>query len=38
MTLKMIHQDGAAMQDMNKACDLKYPLACVIVKFDPNRK
>jgi tetratricopeptide (TPR) repeat protein len=38
MTLKLLNRDGSAMQDMNKSCELKYPLACVIVKFDPHRK
>ena len=37
MTLKMLHQDDLAMQQMEKSCELKYAMACVIVKLNPNK-
>ena len=37
MTLKMLHEGDLAMQQMEKSCELKYAMACVIVKLNPNR-
>lgn len=37
MTLKMLHESDLAMQQMKKSCELKYAIACVIVKLNPNR-
>ncbi|MDD5180649.1 MAG: tetratricopeptide repeat protein [Gallionellaceae bacterium] len=38
MTLKKLHQDDLAMQQMVKSCELKYVMACVIVKMAPPKK
>jgi hypothetical protein len=38
MTLKMLKQDDLAMQQMKKSCELKYAMACVIVKLAPPKK
>lgn len=37
MTLKMLHQGDLAMQQMEKSCELKYVMACLIVKLNPNK-
>lgn len=37
MALKMLHESDLAMQQMEKSCELKYAMACVIVKLNPNR-
>jgi len=37
MTLKMLHRGESAMQQMEKSCELKYAMACVIIKLNPNR-
>ena len=36
--LKMLHQDDQAMQQMIKSCELKYAMACLIVKMAPPKK
>ena len=38
MALKMQHADEQAMQQMEKSCELKYAMACVIVKMRPPSK
>ena len=38
MTLKKLHQDALAMRQMEKSCELKYAMACVIVKLAPPKK
>lgn len=38
MTLKMLHRDELALQQMEKGCELKYMLACVIVKMSLGKK
>lgn len=37
MALKMLHQGDLAMQQMEKSCELKYVMACLIVKLNPNK-
>ena len=37
MTLKTLHRGESAMQQMEKSCELKYAMACVIIKLNPNR-
>jgi len=37
MTLKMLHESDLSMQQMEKSCRLKYAMACLIVKLNPNR-
>ncbi len=36
--LKMMHQNDLAMQQMVKSCELKYAMACLIVKMAPPKK
>lgn len=36
--LKMLHQDDLAMQQMKKSCELKYAMACLIVRMEPPKK
>lgn len=38
MTLKILHRDELAMQQMLKSCELEYAMACYIVKMNPNAK
>ena len=38
MTLKKLHQDDLAMRQMEKSCELKNAVACVIVKLAPPKK
>jgi tetratricopeptide (TPR) repeat protein len=37
MALKMLHRDDLAMREMIRSCELKYAVACVIVKLNPNK-
>lgn len=36
--LKMLHQDELAMEQMIKSCELKYAMACLIVKMNQQKK
>lgn len=38
MTLKMLHKDDLAMRQMEKSCELKYAMACMIVQLAPQKK
>ncbi|MDO8414242.1 MAG: tetratricopeptide repeat protein [Gallionellaceae bacterium] len=38
MTLKYLRQEEQAMKEMEKSCELKYAMACVIVKLQPPKK
>ncbi|MFA5825866.1 MAG: tetratricopeptide repeat protein [Gallionellaceae bacterium] len=38
MSLKRLHRDDLATQQMEKSCELKYMTACVIVKMNAGRK
>lgn len=37
MSLKRLHQDELSRQQMEKSCELKYMMACLIVKLFPNK-
>jgi tetratricopeptide (TPR) repeat protein len=38
MAQKRLHQDELAMLQMKKSCELKYAMACLIVKMEPQKK
>ncbi len=38
MVLKRLNQKELAMQQMEKSCELRYSLACLIVKLNPQKK
>lgn len=38
LTLKRLGQDKLAMQQMIRSCELKYAMACLIVKMDSDKK
>lgn len=38
MSLKRLHRDDLAMQQMEKSCELKYMTACLIVQMNAGRK
>jgi len=38
LALKRLHENDLAMQQMEKSCELKYMMACLIVKFAPPKK
>lgn len=38
VTLKRLHQDDLAMRQMEKSCEMKYTMACLIVSFMHSKK
>ncbi len=38
LTLKYLHQEKRALEQMQKSCDLKYSIACMLVKMSGTKK